>query len=46
MCTGVGSRSLVRVVTVLVCPLGSSVVSTGAARVVSSGVRLSATRLG
>nr|BAD11632.1 hypothetical protein [Oryza sativa Japonica Group] len=39
-------RSLVRVVTVFVCPLGSRVVSTCAARVVSSGVRLSATRLG
>nr|AAM08794.1 Hypothetical protein [Oryza sativa Japonica Group] len=45
-CTGVGSRSCVRVVTVFVCPLGSRVVSTCAARVVSSGVRLSATRLG
>src|SRR5512136_2775570 len=46
LCIGVGSRSLVRVVTVLECPLGSRVVSTCATRVVSSGVRLSATRLG
>jgi hypothetical protein len=45
-CTGVGGCSCARMVTVLVCPLGSRVVSMCVTHVVSSGVRLSATRLG